>query len=215
MERIDLRVHPLVLELTGKKEPADGLQGKFSVYHGCSGGLIYGRAGEDEYADEIVTREDVVALRRKVQAVVDTSIHEDSADVTATLKDGRTVHVFVEHAIGRCTCPRKRRPSGVRCTPCVVRSNSRTPSCSSRCAMRRDSAGCDRCKALAAPAKLHSSPTVTKARRSPIDGFTAVPQPAGSGSGSSMLAIRRERPESTCCSAALRARAASAAAIAS
>src|SRR3569623_172115 len=32
VERIELRVHPLVLELTGKKEPKDGLQGKFSVY---------------------------------------------------------------------------------------------------------------------------------------------------------------------------------------
>ena len=34
--RIELRVHSLVLELTGKKEPADGLEGKFSVYHGCA-----------------------------------------------------------------------------------------------------------------------------------------------------------------------------------
>ena len=36
--RIELRVHPLVLELTGKKEPRDGLEGKFSVYHGCAAG---------------------------------------------------------------------------------------------------------------------------------------------------------------------------------
>ena len=34
----------LVLELTGKKEPADGLQAKFSVYHGCAAGLIFGQA---------------------------------------------------------------------------------------------------------------------------------------------------------------------------
>ena len=47
-------MHSLVLELTGKKTPADGLEGKFSVYHGCAAGLIFGRAGEDEYADEIV-----------------------------------------------------------------------------------------------------------------------------------------------------------------
>ena len=45
IERIELKVHSLVLELTGKKEPADGLQGKFSVYHGCAAGLIFGRAG--------------------------------------------------------------------------------------------------------------------------------------------------------------------------
>jgi len=105
VERIELRVHSLVLELTGKKEPADGLQGKFSVYHGCAAGLIFGRAGEPEYADGIVTREDVVALRRKVVAVVDDAIDEASADVTAVLRDGRRVHVFVEHAIGSLQRP--------------------------------------------------------------------------------------------------------------
>ena len=98
-------MHSLVLELTGKKEPADGLQGKFSVYHGCACGLIFGKAGEDQYADEIVNRADMVALRRKVVATVDDSIDEASADVTAVLKDGRRVHVFVQHAIGSLENP--------------------------------------------------------------------------------------------------------------
>jgi 2-methylcitrate dehydratase PrpD len=105
VERIELKVHSLVLELTGKKEPADGLQGKFSVYHGCACGLIFGRAGESEYADDIVNRPDMVALRRKVVATVDDAIDEASADVTAVLKDGRRVHVFVEHAIGSLQNP--------------------------------------------------------------------------------------------------------------
>ena len=105
VERIELKVHSLVLELTGKKEPADGLQGKFSVYHGCAAGLIFGRAGEPEYADDVVTRDDVVALRRKVVAAVDDKIDEASADVTAVLRDGRRVHVFVEHAIGSLQRP--------------------------------------------------------------------------------------------------------------
>lgn len=105
VERIELKVHSLVLELTGKKEPADGLQGKFSVYHGCAAGLIFGKATEDQYADDIVNRDDMVALRRKVVAVVDDTIDEASADVTAVLKDGRKVHVFVEHAIGSLQKP--------------------------------------------------------------------------------------------------------------
>jgi 2-methylcitrate dehydratase PrpD len=105
VERIELKVHSLVLELTGKKEPADGLQGKFSVYHGCAAGLIFGRASESEYADEVVTRADVVALRRKVAATVDDRIDEASADVTAVLRDGRRIHVFVEHAIGSLERP--------------------------------------------------------------------------------------------------------------
>ncbi len=103
--RLDLRVHSLVLELTGKKEPADGLQGKFSVYHGCAAGLIFGRASEDEYADEIVNREDVVATRRKVNAVVDDSIDEAAVEATATLKDGAVVQIRVDHAIGSLQRP--------------------------------------------------------------------------------------------------------------
>ena len=105
VERIELKVHSLVLELTGKKEPADGLQAKFSVYHGCAAGLSFGRAGEDEFADAIVNRADMVALRRKVVATVDDSIDEASADVTAVLTDGRRVRVFVEHAIGSLARP--------------------------------------------------------------------------------------------------------------
>lgn len=105
IERIELKVHSLVLELTGKKEPADGLAAKFSVYHGCAAGLIFGKATEDEYADDIVNRADMVALRRKVVATVDDAIDEASADVTAVLADGRRVHVFVEHAIGSLERP--------------------------------------------------------------------------------------------------------------
>ncbi|MDP3758916.1 MAG: MmgE/PrpD family protein [Ramlibacter sp.] len=105
VERIELKVHSLVLELTGKKEPADGLQAKFSVYHGCAAGLTFGRAAEDEFSDEVVNRADMVALRRKVVATVDDAIDEASVDVTAVLADGRRVHVFVEHAIGSLQRP--------------------------------------------------------------------------------------------------------------
>jgi 2-methylcitrate dehydratase PrpD len=105
VERIELRVHSLVLELTGRKEPKDGLEGKFSVYHGFASGLIFGRAGEHEFADEIVTRPDMVALRKKVVATVDDAIDEASADVTAVMKDGRREKVFVAHAIGSLEKP--------------------------------------------------------------------------------------------------------------
>ena len=105
IDRIELKVHSLVLELTGKKEPQDGLQAKFSVYHGCAAGLTFGFAAEDEFSDAVVTRPDMVALRRKVVATVDDSIDEASADVTAVLLDGRRVHVFVEHAIGSLKNP--------------------------------------------------------------------------------------------------------------
>jgi 2-methylcitrate dehydratase PrpD len=105
VEKVELKVHPLVLELTGKKEPQDGLQGKFSVYHGFAAGLVFGRAGEGEYEDAIVTRADMVALRRKVVATIDEKMDEAAADVTVILRGGRKEHVFVEHAIGSLERP--------------------------------------------------------------------------------------------------------------
>ena len=105
VERVELKVHPLVLELTGKKEPQDGLQGKFSVYQGFALGLVFGRAGETEYTDAIVRRDDIVALRRKVVATPQAGIDEAAADVTVILKDGRKLHAAVEHAIGSLEKP--------------------------------------------------------------------------------------------------------------
>jgi 2-methylcitrate dehydratase PrpD len=105
VKHIELRVHSLVLELTGKKAPKDGLQGKFSVYHGCAVGLIHGRAGEEEFSDAVVADPRVVALRDKVQAAVDDSIAEAAVHVTAVLLDGRRVEVRVEDAIGSLRNP--------------------------------------------------------------------------------------------------------------
>src|SRR5882757_3708432 len=68
IERIDLIVHPLVLELTGKKTPRTGLEGKFSVYHACAAGIVAGRAGEAEFSDAMVARADIVALRQRIVA---------------------------------------------------------------------------------------------------------------------------------------------------
>jgi 2-methylcitrate dehydratase PrpD len=120
VERIDIKVHSLVLELTGKKTPKDGLEGKFSVYHGCASGLMFGKAGEPEFSDEIVNRGDMVALRAKVHAVVDNGIDEAAVDLVATLEDGRQVKVFVEHAIGSLEKPMSKAQLESKFTDLVV-----------------------------------------------------------------------------------------------
>ncbi|WP_445504227.1 MmgE/PrpD family protein [Microvirga sp. G4-2] len=102
---IELKVHPLVLELTGKTEPRTGLEGKFSVYHSCAAAIVYGRCGEHEYADEVVTDPKIVALRRKVRAEAEKGIHEDQVKVTITTTDGKVHELFVEHAIGSLDRP--------------------------------------------------------------------------------------------------------------
>ncbi|MDB5745510.1 MAG: prpD [Massilia sp.] len=105
IEKVSIRVHSLVLELTGKKTPQTGLESKFSVYHSCAVGLLFGKAGEHEYTDQTVNLPEVLALRARVEAIVDDTIDEASADVTVQTKDGRTLHVFVEHAIGSLERP--------------------------------------------------------------------------------------------------------------
>jgi 2-methylcitrate dehydratase PrpD len=105
IERIELKVHPLVLELTGKTAPSTGLEAKFSVYHACAAGILFGQAGEAEFADDVVERADVVALRDRTKAVADDMIDEASADVTITCRDGRRLHTFVRHAIGSLERP--------------------------------------------------------------------------------------------------------------
>ena len=65
-------MHPLVLELTGKSSRARGLEGKFSVYHACAAALMFGRAGEAEFSDDVRrVIPTVVALRDRVHARVD------------------------------------------------------------------------------------------------------------------------------------------------
>ena len=103
--KVTIRVHSLVLELTGKKAPTTGLESKFSVYHSCAVGLLYGQAGEHEYTDEVVNRPEVTALRAKVEAVVDDRIDEASVDITIRTTDGRDLQLFVEHAIGSVERP--------------------------------------------------------------------------------------------------------------
>jgi 2-methylcitrate dehydratase PrpD len=105
IEQVLLKVHPLVLELTGKASPRSGLEGKFSVYHACAAAIIFGQAAESEFADAIVARRDVVALRQRVRAEIDPAISEDAADVAIACRDGRSLHVFIEHAIGSLERP--------------------------------------------------------------------------------------------------------------
>jgi len=105
IEAVHLRVNPLVIELTGKKTPQVGLQGKFSVYHSVAVALIDGAAGEKQYSDHAVRDPKTVALRDRVSTTVDPAILPEQVDMTITLKDGRKLHKFIAHAIGSLEVP--------------------------------------------------------------------------------------------------------------
>lgn len=97
---VELKTHPLVLELTGKTEPRTGLEGKFSVYHAAAVALLRGDGSPTAFTDEAVNAPELVALRRKVRAEADAGIHEAAARIRVTLGDGRVVTKEIERAIG-------------------------------------------------------------------------------------------------------------------
>jgi 2-methylcitrate dehydratase PrpD len=105
IKRVDLKVHPLVLELTGKTAPKTGLEGKFSIYHAAAVAFVEGAGGEKQFSDRAVNDPRVVALRQKVVPVITPGIEPAQVDMTVTLNDGRTVHRYIEHAIGSVEKP--------------------------------------------------------------------------------------------------------------
>ncbi len=102
---VALRVHPLVLKLTGIKAPQNGLESKWSLYHSAAAAIVDGAAGEHQYTDERVHDPVVSQVRERVTAEADASLREDEAYVTITLRDGQIVEQHVEHALGSIDRP--------------------------------------------------------------------------------------------------------------
>ena len=100
IERVELRVHPLVKELTGKAEPRTELETKFSVFHAAACALLRGDGSPTAFTDKAANDPELVALRRRVVLDLDEKCHEASTDIRLTLRDGRTFKKHVERAIG-------------------------------------------------------------------------------------------------------------------
>ena len=105
VEKVDLFVHPLVLELTGKKEPQTGLETKFSVFFAAALAIVKGSAGMRDFSDANAKDAQLQALARRVVATVDPAVKEAQVRARVTLKDGRTFDKRIEHAVGSIERP--------------------------------------------------------------------------------------------------------------
>jgi len=105
IERIEVTVHPRVMQITAIKDPKSGLEGKFSVYHAAAVAIVDGAAGERQFSDESVHAPAIVALRKRVFPTTDPAVGKDQARVTIVLKKGERLTVFVEHAVGSVENP--------------------------------------------------------------------------------------------------------------
>jgi 2-methylcitrate dehydratase PrpD len=104
VSEIALRVHPLVLSITGVVEPATGLQSKFSTLHSAAVALIDGAAGMAQYTDAKATDATIAALRRKVKPVADQTLRKDEAHATI-VAGGKRHEIHVPHANGTVDNP--------------------------------------------------------------------------------------------------------------
>jgi 2-methylcitrate dehydratase PrpD len=104
VSEISLRVHPLVLSITGVVEPATGLQSKFSTLHTAAVALIDGAAGIAQYSDAKAADPAVATLRRKVKAVADATLRKDEAYAAITA-GGKRHEINISHASGTTDNP--------------------------------------------------------------------------------------------------------------
>jgi 2-methylcitrate dehydratase PrpD len=104
-DRIELKVHPLVIQLTSKKAPQTGLEGKFSIYHAASVAFVEGSGGIDQFSDRAVRDRTIASLRDRVSTTIDSTLHEDQVRISIVAKDGRKFDRFVEHAVGSLDHP--------------------------------------------------------------------------------------------------------------
>jgi len=102
---VTLYANPLVLSLTGKTDPAIGLEGKFSIYHCIAVGLLFGAAGERQFQDAVVRDPAVVALRKLVTVRTSTVLTPEQCDLGVQTKDGRILSRHIDKAIGSLEKP--------------------------------------------------------------------------------------------------------------
>jgi 2-methylcitrate dehydratase PrpD len=104
IERVEARVHPLVLLITGVAEPTSGLQSKFSIFHSIAVALLDGAAGINQFGDRRAAAREVVELRERVRVEADPTLATDQAEVSLVV-GGQRHSVFVEHASGTAESP--------------------------------------------------------------------------------------------------------------
>jgi 2-methylcitrate dehydratase PrpD len=101
---IGLRVHPLVLSITGVRDPATGLQSKFSTLHAAAAALIDGAAGVAQFSDAKATDPAIAALRRKVKPIADATLRRDEAYACIVVGNARH-EIHIAHATGTADNP--------------------------------------------------------------------------------------------------------------
>jgi 2-methylcitrate dehydratase PrpD len=105
VDRVRIKASPGAMALCDRRNPQNELQAHVSLYHWTAATLIRGAARIQELQDPTVQDPQVMAFQDKVEAIRDPSISADAAEVTITLKDGRSHTCRIDHCIGSAANP--------------------------------------------------------------------------------------------------------------
>ena len=100
VERVEARVHPLVLELMNRPAPRIGLETKFSVQHAASAALADGACYPQQFTDAKAIEPVIAALRQRIHLTPTAGLDQDQVEVTVRLHGGRAISHRIEHATG-------------------------------------------------------------------------------------------------------------------
>jgi 2-methylcitrate dehydratase PrpD len=105
VDKVRIKASPGAMALCDRRNPQNELQAHVSLYHWTAATLIRGVARIEELQDPTVRDSAIVAFQDKVEAVGDAGIAADAAEVTITLKDGRSLVCRIDHCIGSSSNP--------------------------------------------------------------------------------------------------------------
>ena len=102
---ITLQVHPLALELTGRREPKSPVEAQISLFHWAAACLLQRAAGLAQLGQDCIDNPAVAALRARITAQADPALRRDEAIAEVSLRDGRRLRAHVDHARGSVARP--------------------------------------------------------------------------------------------------------------
>jgi 2-methylcitrate dehydratase PrpD len=100
IERVEVSVNPLTVQLCNRPEPKDRAQAMVSFQHWGSVALLHRRAGIAQVTQQMVDDATVAALRRKFVAYPRADVAREAAQLRVLMRDGRVLTTSVERCIG-------------------------------------------------------------------------------------------------------------------
>jgi 2-methylcitrate dehydratase PrpD len=102
---ITVRVSRPAARFTDLPHPTTPMQAKFSLRHCAAAAATFRRMSNDELAEPILRRPDIVDLRERVKVIADPALGKQDADVEIALTAGRTVTMAIRGNRGTPAAP--------------------------------------------------------------------------------------------------------------